>query len=157
MFYLYLKYISLVILVDQLCHLIVPRGKISHGLWIGFYNCSQPLSHRTFRTLPISSTGSGSYHYYLWGTLLVTPDVSSLYTNIPHNEHRRAYKEFLNLRDHLVLSNADLCHLIRLILTMNSFSLNGNCYLQTHGTSMGTWMAPSFANLFMGKLEREFL
>ena len=61
------------------------------------------------------------------------------------------------MRDHLVPSTADLCHLIRLILTMNSFSFNENYYLQIHGTAMGTRMAPSFANLFMGRLEREFL
>ena len=91
------------------------------------------------------------------GTLLVTLDVSSLYTNIPHEEGITACEKFLNLRDHLVPSTADLCHLIRLILTMNSFSFNGNYYLQIHGTAMGTRMAPSFANLFMGKLEREFL
>ena len=30
-------------------------------------------------------------------------------------------------------------------------------YLQVHGTTMGTRTAPSYANLFMGKLERELL
>ena len=39
----------------------------------------------------------------------------------------------------------------------NSFVFNKTNYLQTHGTAMGTRMAPSYANLFMGKLEREFL
>ena len=48
-------------------------------------------------------------------------------------------------------------HLTQLILTMNSFCFNGTYYLQIHGTAMGTRMAPSFANLFMGKLECEFL
>ena len=43
---------------------------------------------------------------------------------------------------------------MRLILTRNSFSFNGDIYLQQHGTAMGTRMAPSFANLFMGKLEQ---
>ena len=91
------------------------------------------------------------------GTLLVALDVSSLYSNITHEESVTACKEFMNLQDHLVPSTADLCHLIRLVLTMNSYSFNGNYYRQIHGTAMGTQMAPSFANLFMGKLEREFL
>ena len=91
------------------------------------------------------------------GTLLVTLDVSSLYTNIPYEEGITACKEFLNLRDHLIPSTADLCDLIRLILTMNSFSFNSNYYRQIHGTAMGTRIAPSFTNLFMGKLERELL
>ena len=30
-------------------------------------------------------------------------------------------------------------------------------YLHIHGTALRTCMAPSYANLFMGKLEREFL
>ena len=34
------------------------------------------------------------------GTLLVTLDVTSLYTNIPHNEGIQKCEEFLNLREH---------------------------------------------------------
>ena len=30
-------------------------------------------------------------------------------------------------------------------------------YLQIHGTAMGTQMAPSYANIFMGDLERKIL
>ena len=30
-------------------------------------------------------------------------------------------------------------------------------YLQTHGTGMGTQMAPSYANIFMGDLDRKIL
>ena len=36
--------------------------------------------------------------------------------------------------------------------TTVSFQLNGENYLQTHGTAMGT-MAASFANIFMVKIE----
>ena len=41
-----------------------------------------------------------------------------------------------------------------MILTMNNFSIN-NEHLQKHGTAMGTRMAPSYANLFMGKIEQQ--
>ena len=37
------------------------------------------------------------------------------------------------------------------------FSLKENYNLQIEGTAIGTRMAPSYANLTMGKLEREFL
>jgi len=37
-----------------------------------------------------------------------------------------------------------------MILTTNNFSFNDNHYLQIHGTAMGTKMASSFANLFLG-------
>ena len=91
------------------------------------------------------------------GSLLVTLDVSSLYTNIPHEEGITACEEYLNRRELQEPPTADLCELIRLVLTKNSFVFNKTNYLQIHGTAMGTRMAPSYANLFMGKLEREFL
>ena len=34
---------------------------------------------------------------------------------------------------------------------------NGDYYFQTHGMTMGTWMAPSYAKLFRGRLERDFM
>ena len=78
------------------------------------------------------------------GTLMVTLDVSSLYTNIPHEEGIKTCEEFLNQRELLVPSTADLCHLVRLLLTMNCFLFNKNHYLQVHGTAMGTPMEPSY-------------
>ena len=91
------------------------------------------------------------------GSLLVTLDVSSLYTNIPHDEGIKACEEALNTRIDQSLPTEDLCHLIKLILTRNAFIFNEAFYLQQSGTAMGTRMAPSYANLFMGKFEREFL
>ena len=86
------------------------------------------------------------------GSLLVTLDVSSLYTNIPHNEGIVACKEALNSRESSAPPTANLCHLIRLILSLNAFVFNQQYYLQIQGTAMGTRMTPSYANLFMGKL-----
>ena len=63
----------------------------------------------------------------------------------------------LNRRQKQEPSTTDLCRLIRLVLTKNSFIFNETNYLQLHGTAMGTRMAPSYATLLMGKLEREFL
>ena len=90
---------------------------------------------------------------------LVTLDVSSLYTNIPHNEGIDAYRHFLNTRDRNAssISTETLCDLLRMILTMNNFSFNDKHYLQTHGTAMGTRMAPSYANLFLAKFEMDAL
>ena len=44
-----------------------------------------------------------------------------------------------------------------MILTMNNFTFNQQHYLQIHGTAMGTKMAPSFANLFLGMFETNAL
>ena len=40
-----------------------------------------------------------------------------------------------------------------LILNKNSFNFNGENYLQTSGTAMGTKMTIAFANIFMAKIE----
>ena len=85
--------------------------------------------------------------------MLVTLDVSSLYTNIPHNEGIDACRHFLDTRTDKHVPTETLCDLLRMILTMNNFTFNQEHYLQVHGTAMGTKMAPSFANLFLGIFE----
>ena len=50
-----------------------------------------------------------------------------------------------------------ICDLVRMILTMNNFTFNDSHYVQIHGTAMGTKMAPSFANLFLGHFENNAL
>ena len=40
---------------------------------------------------------------------------------------------------------------------MNSFQFPGKNYLQMHGTAMGTKMAVTFPNIFMGKVESQIL
>ena len=90
---------------------------------------------------------------------LVTLDVSSLYTNIPHNEGIDACRHFLDthIRNPSTISTETLCDLIRMILTMNNFTFNDKNYLQIHGTAIGTRMAPSYANLFLAKFETDAL
>jgi hypothetical protein len=44
-----------------------------------------------------------------------------------------------------------------MVLEKNNFTFNGDHYLQINGTAMGTKMAPSYANIFMGKLEKQLL
>ena len=91
------------------------------------------------------------------GTLLVTLDVSSLYTNIPHHEGIEACTEALNTRTIQQPPTEDLAELINQILTKNNFEFGDQHFLQVHGTAMGTHMAPSYANIFMGKLEQQLL
>ncbi|KAJ1088372.1 hypothetical protein NDU88_001529 [Pleurodeles waltl] len=86
-------------------------------------------------------------------TLLATFDVTSLYTNIPHDDGLMALSEALNKRTVKKPSTNVLTNFARVILKSNNFTFNGKHYLQIQGTSMGTRMAPSYANIFMGKLE----
>ena len=91
-------------------------------------------------------------------SLLVSLDVTSLYTNIPHADGIRACKYFLdNSLNNNRLSSEDICKIITLILENNNFQFNDTNYIQIMGTPMGSLMAPSYASLFMGKLEKEFL
>ena len=40
---------------------------------------------------------------------------------------------------------------------MNVLEFNNTFYIQTHGTAMGTRMAPSYANIFLAKFETDVL
>ena len=92
-------------------------------------------------------------------TILVSMDVTSLYTNIPQEEGIetvcRAFDMFYN--NEPPVSTRLINQALRLILQENSFQFMEGHYLQTHGTAMGTKMAVAFANIFMAKIETEIL
>ena len=88
-------------------------------------------------------------------TILVTLDVTSLYTNIPHEDGLVALRSHLN--DQNCPSVDAIVALVRFILSHNYFLFQDQFFLQKSGTAMGTRMAPQYANLFMGRLEQEFL
>ena len=54
-------------------------------------------------------------------------------------------------------SSETLLRLVELALTFNYFSFGGNYYKQTNGVAMGTKMGPSYAKLFVGFIEHQFL
>lgn len=90
--------------------------------------------------------------------LLVTLDVASLYTNIPHEDGiaavSLAYEQ--SSCDKPIDSSA-LQTFLRLILELNNFEFDGVHYVQVSGTSMGTRIGPNYANIFMAHLESNFL
>ena len=47
--------------------------------------------------------------------------------------------------------------LLKLVMNSNIFQFNEEFWIQLIGTSMGTRVAPTYANIFMGRLEREML
>ena len=87
--------------------------------------------------------------------IVVSMDVTSLYTNIPQEEGItticHAYETFYTATP--PIPTHYLKEMPRLILQENSFQFNGKNFLQTHGTAMGTKTAVSFANIFMAKIE----
>ena len=62
--------------------------------------------------------------------IFVTLDVSSLYTNIPHDQGVDAWRHFLDTRPNKQIPTETLCDLLRMILTMNNFTFNQQHYLQ---------------------------
>ena len=92
-------------------------------------------------------------------TVLVSMDVTSLYTNISQEEGItsvcNAYKTFYE--NSPPIPTCFIREMLQLILKENSFQFNGKHYLQTHGTAMGTKMAVAFANMFMNTIETEII
>ncbi len=93
------------------------------------------------------------------GAFVVTWDVIGLYPNIPIDEGIKASKWMLNKHRKGMVnpSNESVIKLLKLVLTCNNFEFNGEHYKQIKGTAMGTKVAPTFANIFMGKFEHDYV
>ena len=87
--------------------------------------------------------------------LLLTLDVSSLYTNIPNDEGTMATLRALRRTrpDGIQPSNLSLVEMLAQVLSYNNFQFDGKNYLQVRGTAMGTRVTPSYANIFMNDFE----
>ena len=72
------------------------------------------------------------------GTIIRTLDVSSLYTNIPHEEGIESIKNqlVLNRESFEKPRNNSLLNLLELVLKRNNFKFNGTNFLQIGGTAM---------------------
>jgi len=93
----------------------------------------------------------------LEGAILVSLDVVGLYPHIPHAEGLEAIRHALNKREDQEMPTSLKVDLAELVLKNNNFQFNGNHYLQTLGTAIGTKMAPAYANHFMDRLERRLI
>ena len=89
--------------------------------------------------------------------ILVTFDVVSLYTNIPNDEGIRSVARALQKCHPPLAAPRIVLKFLKEVLHKNVFNFNGKNYLQVGGTAMGTKLAPSYANIFMGDLEQKLL
>ncbi len=87
--------------------------------------------------------------------ILVTMDVASLYTNIPHNEGINAVAQSLEGNDQSTCSTRVIVKFLSLILNLNNFTFNDENYLQIKGCAMGSKCSSSYADIFMGKFEND--
>ena len=82
----------------------------------------------------------------------------SLYTNIPNMEGLVSItRSLIKHQPDFTLKYKTLLELLKLVLHKNNFQFNGEHYFQIGGTAMGTKVAPSYANLFMERLEKKLL
>jgi hypothetical protein len=85
--------------------------------------------------------------------LLVTGDVSALYTNMRFD--RTLATTRAALRNHPLPGRPDdyLLRLLELTMTSNDFEFDGNYYLQTCGMAMGKTYAPGLADIYMEEVD----
>ena len=98
------------------------------------------------------------------GAILCTVDVVGLYPHIPHDEGLQAVKEALLAWDSTLDEGkklgdlkSDIVDFTEIALKNNNFEFDGKHFVQKLGTAKGTRMAPSYANIFMDKLERQLV
>ena len=89
--------------------------------------------------------------------LLVTIDVSSLYTNIPHTEGITAINKMMEETSTDILLKMFISNPTYQVLTINYFDINDQLFEQKQGTAMDTRMAPNYAIILMHYLETNFL
>ena len=83
-------------------------------------------------------------------------DVESLYTSFPQDETVVAMEQVLFQTEWSYKTpHSFVLECIDLTLKKNFFEFEGELYLQTHGTSMGSTFAPSIAGLYFHLLETE--
>ncbi|XP_069822511.1 uncharacterized protein [Dendropsophus ebraccatus] len=89
-------------------------------------------------------------------SILVTLDVCSLYTCIPHTEGLQATRNLLNNETNLTHNQKEFClELLHIILTKNYFLFGDQYYMQIAGTAIGSNVAPPYANAFMAQFEND--
>lgn len=89
-------------------------------------------------------------------TILVSFDVISLYTNIPHTLGLEAINYWIDRHPNTLntrFSKEFILEGLKLVLENNHFHFDEEFFLQTKGTAMGTKVAPTYATLVMGYLE----
>jgi len=135
-----------------------PTEKLSHFCDI-VLNKYTPLNQSFVRDTTDFINKISSVHT-VDGDLIVTADVTSLYTNIPTQLGLTCMAkklQKLNSIFSLPVSSQDILSMLKTILTCNNFEFNGNHYLQIQGVSMGTRVAPTYANMVLSVMEDTFL
>ena len=88
---------------------------------------------------------------------MVTAEVVGLYPSIPHKAGLNAFREALDNRENKHIPTDNLLKMAEFILKNNYFEFNSKVKKQLLGAAIGTKFAPTYASIFMDKLESDFL
>ena len=87
--------------------------------------------------------------------ILVTCDISALYTNIQRHDGVEAVKKVLETRKDKTIPSDFIIELLDLVLKYNIFVFDGQLYQQLIGTAIGTKCAPNVADIFMSFIDEK--
>lgn len=88
---------------------------------------------------------------------IILLDVTALYTSIPLEDARSVVQHYLSQPNYKGPPIHFILQLVDLFLEKNYFKYEDEFYLRITGISMGSSFAPSLANLFMARMEDEFI
>lgn len=102
------------------------------------------------------------YRHFTENVLLITYDVTSMYTNMPHEELLSSTKKALEANIYMDFGIklppvSDFIDLLRILITQTEFTYNGRFFRQTVGASMGAIPSPEICDIRMLELLREIL
>ena len=87
--------------------------------------------------------------------MLVTVDVSALYTNINTTDAIEAVRKALDSREDQTVPTDYIVRLLEMVLKWNIFDFDSQLYKQLIGFAMGTKCAPNVADLFMADIDEK--
>ncbi|UYV72158.1 hypothetical protein LAZ67_9001984 [Cordylochernes scorpioides] len=90
------------------------------------------------------------------GSRIISFDIESLYTSIPHDEAILALQEFINSHPDLPLPipKEALIELVKICLSFNYFFYKNRYFKQVKGLPMGNPISSALANVFMDKIDK---
>ena len=89
--------------------------------------------------------------------ILVTIDVTGLYTNIDADDGIESVRRTLEANSDDQAHNCLILELLELLLKNNIFEFDSKLFIQKIGTAMGSKPAPDYANIFMSEIDKKIV
>ncbi len=87
----------------------------------------------------------------------VVMDITNMYGNIPWEDGNIAFQDAMDQREDLSVPTSFIMKVLSVVLSRNVFEFLGKLFIQLFGVAMGSRVAPTYACIFMGWLEKKML